>query len=61
MTESELQVLLEQAKSVEMTPTEAEQQRRSFAYGNANIENPDVTRELIDKVADQLAQSTETT
>lgn len=54
MTESEFQVLLERAKTVEMTAMDAEQQRRSFAYGNANIENADVTRELIDRVAEEL-------
>jgi hypothetical protein len=56
MTESEFQILLERARAIEMTPVEAEQQRRSFAYGNANIENADITRELIDKVADELAE-----
>jgi len=30
----------------------AEEQRRSFAFGNASISNPLVTRELVDEVAD---------
>lgn len=30
-----------------------EAQRRSFAYGNAAIGNPRVTRELIDRIADR--------
>lgn len=32
-----------------------EKQRRSFAYGNANLSNPEVTREVVDKVADDQA------
>jgi len=31
-----------------------EEQRRSFAFGNATISNPSVTRELIDEVAEAL-------
>lgn len=31
---------------------QAEAQRRSFAFGNASIDNPNVTREAIDKAAD---------
>ncbi len=36
---------------------EAEKQRRSFAYGNTNFENANVTRALVDEVADELAQA----
>ena len=50
----ELQELLEAAKKIEMSPEQKEEQRRSFAYGNANIENPRVTRETVDKAADAL-------
>lgn len=28
-----------------------EEQRRSFAFGNCNIENPKVTREIVDEEA----------
>ncbi|HJX53451.1 MAG TPA: hypothetical protein VJ801_11860 [Polyangia bacterium] len=38
-----------------MTPEEKELQRRSFAYGNANIENERVTRETIDSAAEAIA------
>lgn len=31
-----------------------EQQRRSFAYGNTKIENPVVTREMVDMAADRI-------
>jgi hypothetical protein len=30
-----------------MTPEQAAEQRRSFAYGNTHIENDRITRELI--------------
>ena len=32
----------------------ANEQRRSFVYGNCAVENPTVTRELVDKVADDM-------
>lgn len=46
--------LLEWAKAYKMTEREREAQRRSFAFGNANIDNPDVTRELVDQVAEEM-------
>jgi hypothetical protein len=39
-----------------MTASEKEAQRRSFAFGNANIENESVTREIVDLVAEELAR-----
>lgn len=47
--------LLEKAKKVQMSPEQREEQRRSFAYGNAKIENDRVTRESINKQAELLA------
>lgn len=35
---------------------EQEEQRRSFAYGNIAMKNPDITRELIDEAAELLKQ-----
>lgn len=58
MTEMEFRVLMERARSVKMTPEDYEAQRRSFAYGNANIENAAVTRDLIDQVADEIPLDT---
>lgn len=49
-----LQELLEAAKNAVLTPEEKERQRRSFAYGNTVIENPRITREMIDRAADAL-------
>ncbi len=43
--------LLEKARQVEMSSDQKEEQRRSFAFGNANIENANVTRETVDRAA----------
>jgi hypothetical protein len=43
-------------KRREMTPEEREAQRRSFAYGNAVIDNPNVTREMVDAAAEKIAR-----
>lgn len=51
---SDLQYLLEKSKGVSMTPSELEEQRRSFAYGNTNIENNRITRAIVDEQAEKL-------
>jgi uncharacterized protein (DUF1778 family) len=51
----ELEALVEAARRVIMTPEEQEAQRRSFAYGNAHLDNPRVTREMIDEAAERIA------
>lgn len=38
----------------EMTDAQREEQRRSFAYGNARLSNPSVTRAMVDRAADEL-------
>ncbi len=50
----ELQELLDAAKKISMSPEQKEEQRRSFAYGNTNIENSRITRETVDKEAEAL-------
>lgn len=50
----ELNDLIEAAKRVIVSPEEKEEQRRSFAFGNTNIENPRITRETVDKEAEAL-------
>jgi hypothetical protein len=52
-----LEELVELARTVPMTAKQREAQRRSFAYGNAKIENDAITREMIDRVADLLPVS----
>ncbi len=46
-----LEQIIEKAKKYQMSAQEKEEQRRSFAYGNAKIENDDITREMINKAA----------
>lgn len=55
MASESLDRLIEAARKIEMSDEDREEQRRSFAFGNANIENPRVTRELVDQVADRMA------
>ncbi len=49
-----LEELLERARAYKMTPAEWEDQRRSFAYGNTHIENPNITREMVDRAAERM-------
>ena len=51
--------LLERARAVRPSPEQREEQRRSFAYGNTAFENPRITREMIDREAEKLAQAGE--
>jgi hypothetical protein len=51
-----LEALLRAAKKVKMTSAEYEQQRRSFAYGNTNIENGLITKEMINEAARLLEE-----
>lgn len=49
-----LKKLIEMSRKVSLSPTQKEEQRRSFAYGNANIENGRVTKETVAKEAEAL-------
>ncbi len=49
----ELKDLLKKTESVVMTPEQREEQCRDFAYGNAKISNPAVTREMVDRAAEE--------
>lgn len=51
-----LKELIEAAKKAKPTPEQREQQRRSFAYGNAAFENELITREMIDREAEKLSR-----
>jgi hypothetical protein len=59
MTSTDFANLLERAKEIRMSIGDREQQRRSFAYGNANIENAAVTMDVIAEVADRMAKEPE--
>lgn len=53
MTEN-LERLVEEARERPITGPELEAQAISFAYGNANFENPRVTREIVEEAARRL-------
>jgi hypothetical protein len=55
MTDKDLEKLLEEAKRVRMSASQAESQRRSFAYGNTHFENERITKAMVDRAADELA------
>lgn len=50
-----LRSLLEAAKKVPQTNKDLEIQRRSFAYGNTHFENEMITREMVERIADEMA------
>ena len=50
MTE-ELKNLVEAARKVKMTDSEKAEQRISFVYGTTKIENENITREMVSKIA----------
>jgi hypothetical protein len=52
-----LQKLIDASRGRSMTDSEKEAQRRSFAYGNANIENARVTKAMVNEAADKLAKA----
>ena len=53
----ELLQLIEEARNVVVSQEDLEKQRRSFAYGNASIENERVTMETIERALEQLRGS----
>lgn len=53
----ELKKLVDAARAIPMTAQEKEQQRRSFAYGNTKIENPRITRGMVDQQAELLKKA----
>lgn len=44
---TELQKLVDRARKIEMTPGQLREQRQSFVYGNTNIENELITKEMV--------------
>ncbi|MFC5738049.1 hypothetical protein [Sinirhodobacter huangdaonensis] len=49
-----LDYLVEWARKVRMTPEQTTAQRRSFAYGNTAIENPYITKQMVEEEATRL-------
>ncbi|MEL6738998.1 MAG: hypothetical protein AAFO28_08735 [Pseudomonadota bacterium] len=52
-----LQKLIDASRSRQMSEAEKEAQRRSFAFGNANIENARVTRAMVDDAANKTKRA----
>ena len=50
----DLKKLLDAAKKAPMSSEDKEAQRRSFAYGNAHIENDRVTWEMVNDAAAKI-------
>lgn len=51
---NELARLIELARKVEVSSESRESQRRSFAFGNTHFENSMITREMVDRAAEEL-------
>ncbi|MFC3076090.1 hypothetical protein [Shinella pollutisoli] len=49
-----LKALIEAARKAPRTKSELEVQRRSFAYGNTHFENDRITREMVNRIADEM-------
>lgn len=47
--------MIELARAYKMTAEQEDAQRRSFVFGNVAIENPSITREFVDRVAEEMA------
>ncbi len=52
-----LKALIEKARLVEMTPEQVEKQRISFAFGNTNLEDPEITREDVIRASQALRET----
>ena len=50
----ELEELVNRARTIEMTPDQLREQRRSFVFGNTNIENERITREMVAEINSRL-------
>jgi hypothetical protein len=44
---NKLEELVIRTRKITMTPDQLREQRQSFAYGNTNIENERITREMV--------------
>jgi hypothetical protein len=52
----DLKELVERARKVTMTAEQVREQRQSFVYGNTNIENERITRELVASVDREIEE-----
>jgi hypothetical protein len=54
MSSQELDRLIAMARRVEMSDSDREQQKISFAYGNTRIENNSITWDTVKRAAEDL-------
>jgi hypothetical protein len=52
-----LKTLIEAARKAPQTKSDLEVQRRSFAYGNTHFENNMITRDMVNRIADEMPYS----
>ncbi len=50
-----LEELIRKTRDIQMTEEQFARQRRSFVYGNTNIENQRITRQLVDTVDAEMS------
>jgi hypothetical protein len=60
MGDRSLSRLIELAKGIRMNEAQSNEQRNSFVYGNTKIENPKVTRELVEEISHGVPAPSET-
>ncbi len=53
----DLDELIARYRNLSMSREDQERQRRGFAFGNVNLEHPEVTRELVDTVANEMKKT----
>ena len=49
-----LEELIDSARLIKMTPEQRREQRIRFAYGNLKLHNPDITREDVERAAEEV-------
>ena len=52
--DKKLDELLDRLRLLPVTPEMVEESRRSSVYGSASMENPNITRDDVDKAAERL-------
>lgn len=53
----QLTSLLDRARNTRMTDAEKETQRMSFAFGNTNFENQNITRDTVRRASEEIRAS----
>ncbi len=56
MSEHLKELLAAALRAPQMSAEDKEAQRRSFAFGNSNIENELITKEMVDAAAERMKQ-----